>query len=75
MSERVVEEERGLGARLVEERVERYVGLVSYRGEDVGEIDIVFTFISDIIHHKRDYLTKAIQLITRYKTMNIFKQN
>ena len=31
--------------------------------------------MNGIILHKKDYLTKGIQLITRYKTMNIFKKN
>lgn len=55
-----------LGANILKQKEEYYLGYISYEANgDLLETDIVYTFISGIIAHKKDFLSKGIQLITR----------
>jgi hypothetical protein len=42
---------------------------------DITDTDLVMTGMSHIVLHKKDYVNKGIQIITRYKTERLFKEN
>jgi hypothetical protein len=42
---------------------------------EITDSDLVVTGMSNIIEHKKDYINKGIQIITRYKTSGMFKEN
>lgn len=75
IAEQILDEERSLGGRELTNLAEDYVGLVVYKDDEIAETDVVYTFLQHLISIKKDHLTKGIQLITRYKTMNLFHSN
>jgi hypothetical protein len=62
IDESLILEERKLNGRIVDTRQDNYIGLTSYEG-DIDEIDVVCSFVMNIINHKRDYLSKGTYCI------------
>lgn len=42
---------------------------------DITDADLVMTGMNHIVTHKKDFVNKGIQIITRYKTERLFKEN
>ena len=52
---------------------ENYLGRYDYK--DVTDADIVMTETTELLSRRKDLITKGIQLITRYKSTGLFKEN
>lgn len=42
---------------------------------DITDADLVATGINYILKHRKDYIQKGIQIVSRYKELRIFKEN
>ena len=42
---------------------------------EITDADLVATGINYILKHKKDYIQKGIQIISRYKDLKIFREN
>ena len=59
----------------IEEKAEVYLGRINFEEAYIGQLDIIYSGLKKLIDHRKDFITKGIQLITRYKSASIFGEN
>lgn len=53
-----------------------YVGSTNYAmGLEITESDVIETSMNELLDKQKDFITRGIQIITRYKSMKIFKKH
>ena len=62
--------------RIIPKEENMYIGSYNYSmGIEITDADIVSTELTNILSIEKDYITKGMQTITRYKSMKLFKKN
>ena len=62
-----------LKGKVVDLSLEHYLGRYNYG--DATDADMVITGTTELINRRKDYISKGIQLITRFKNLGLFKEN
>lgn len=44
-------------------------------GLNVTDLDVLWTEMNDLMERKKDYVTRGLQTITRYKSLKVFKKH
>lgn len=44
-------------------------------GVEITDLDVIWTEMNQLIERKKDFVTRGLQAITRYKSMKIFKKH
>lgn len=53
-----------------------YIGSRNYSmGIDIVETDVIWTEMNELMDKKKDFVTRGLQTITRYKSMKIFRKH
>jgi hypothetical protein len=60
-----------LQGKLIDLSVEHYLG--RYNFMEATDADMVMTGTTELIKRRKDYISKGIQLITRFKNAGLFK--
>lgn len=42
-------------------------------GLEITDLDVIWTEMNDLMDRKKDYVTRGLQIISRYKGLKIFK--
>ena len=63
----------GLTGKEVDLSTEHYLGRYNY--SDVTDADMVMTGTKEVLSRRKDYISKGIQLVTRYKSSGLFRDN
>lgn len=53
-----------------------YIGSRNYTiGVEITDLDVIWTEMNELMERKKDFVTRGLQTITRYKSLKIFKKH
>lgn len=60
--------------RLIPIQEEFYIGSRNYSmGLEITDVDVIFTEMTELIEKQKDYITRGMQVLTRYKSLKTLK--
>lgn len=62
--------------RMIPRENDIYIGSRNYAmGIEITDLDVIWTEMSELMDRKKDFVTRGLQTITRYKSMKLFKKH